>query len=89
MTTPDPNPASADCSCEHGASECLLCPWCALVQALSSVRPEVTEHLAAAGQQLALAARALLEGSRSAPAGGRRPPKAAQDEPSLRRITLE
>ena len=47
----------------HGDSpECLLCPVCALLQALSASRPDVTEHLVAAGRELTLALQAALDG---------------------------
>lgn len=42
--------------------ECRACPVCALLQAVSSARPEVTEHLASAGRELALALQAVLDG---------------------------
>lgn len=42
--------------------ECLLCPVCALLQALATSRPEVTKHLMAAGRELTLALQAALDG---------------------------
>ena len=50
------------------APECQLCPICAGLAALRGARPEVVEHLAKAGAELLLAARALLE-----PAAGEAP----------------
>lgn len=45
-----------------GASpECLLCPVCVLLQALTTSRPEVTHHLVAAGRELTLALKAALD----------------------------
>lgn len=44
-----------------GGQECVLCPVCVLLQALSASRPEVTEHLVAAGRELTRALTALLE----------------------------
>jgi hypothetical protein len=44
-----------------GGAECLACPVCVLLQAVSSVRPEVVQHLAAAGRELTLALAALVE----------------------------
>ena len=44
-----------------GGPECTLCPVCVLLQALSSVRPEVTQHLLNAGRELTLALTAALE----------------------------
>lgn len=44
-----------------GGPECTLCPVCVLIQALSSVRPEVTQHLLNAGRELTLALTAMLE----------------------------
>jgi hypothetical protein len=43
------------------APECQICPICAGLAALRSARPEAVEHLAKAGAELLLAARALLE----------------------------
>lgn len=45
-----------------GSSECVLCPVCALLQAVTATRPEVTEHLLAAGRELTLAVKAALDG---------------------------
>lgn len=44
-----------------GGPECTLCPVCVLFQALTSVRPEVTQHLLNAGRELTLALTAMLE----------------------------
>lgn len=44
-----------------GGPECTLCPICVLLQAMTSVRPEVTQHLLNAGRELALALTAVLE----------------------------
>lgn len=44
-----------------GGQECVLCPVCVLLQALSTARPEVMEHLLAAGKELTLAVQALVE----------------------------
>lgn len=44
-----------------GGPECTLCPVCVLLQALTSVRPEVTQHLLNAGRELTLALTAVLE----------------------------
>lgn len=41
--------------------ECVLCPVCVVLQALSTSRPEVTEHLVAAGRELTRALMTLLE----------------------------
>jgi hypothetical protein len=44
-----------------GGPECTLCPVCVLLQAVTSVRPEVTQHLLNAGRELTLALTAVLE----------------------------
>jgi hypothetical protein len=44
-----------------GGPECTLCPVCVLLQAMTSVRPEVTQHLLNAGRELVLALTAALE----------------------------
>ena len=56
------------------APECQICPICAGLAALRGARPEVVEHLAKAGVELFLAARALLDGAVAgdAPAPSRR-----------------
>lgn len=48
-------------------TECRLCPICVLLQAVSATRPEVTEHLLAAGRELTLAVKAALDGHEHAP----------------------
>jgi hypothetical protein len=53
----------------HGigsSPECLLCPICVLLQALSSSRPEVTRHLIAAGRELSLALSVVLDSHQEA-----------------------
>lgn len=47
-----------------GSAECALCPVCVLLQALTSVRPEVTDHLLAAARELTLALQAALDAQR-------------------------
>lgn len=44
-----------------GGPECTLCPVCVFYQAITSVRPEVTQHLLNAGRELTLALTAMLE----------------------------
>ena len=44
-----------------GGPECTLCPVCVLLQAMTSVRPEVTQHLLNAGRELTLALTAFLD----------------------------
>jgi hypothetical protein len=44
-----------------GSPECLLCPVCVLLQAVSTSRPEVTQHLLTAARELALALKAAAE----------------------------
>lgn len=44
------------------SSECALCPVCVLLQAVTATRPEVTEHLLAAGREITLAVKAALDG---------------------------
>lgn len=51
--------------------ECLLCPVCVLLQALTTARPEVTQHLAAAGRELTLALKAALDDHADAHDGAR------------------
>lgn len=50
-----------------GGEECVLCPICVLLQALSTSRPEVMGHLAAAGRELALALQAIVDGHAATP----------------------
>lgn len=45
----------------EGRQECLICPICVVLQALSTSRPEVTRHLVAASRELSLALRAILD----------------------------
>jgi hypothetical protein len=51
----------AHTSAVGGSPECLLCPVCVLLQAASTSRPEVTQHLVAAGRELTLALKATLD----------------------------
>jgi hypothetical protein len=44
-----------------GSPECLLCPVCVLLQAASTARPEVVQHLLGAARELALALKAAAE----------------------------
>ena len=44
-----------------GGPECLVCPVCVLLQALTASRPEVTQHLLAAAKELTLALQAVVE----------------------------
>jgi hypothetical protein len=44
-----------------GSPECLVCPVCVLLQALTSSRPEVTEHLLAAAKEFTLALQAVVQ----------------------------
>lgn len=44
-----------------GGQECLICPLCVLLQALTTARPEVTEHLLAAAKEVTLALQRLVE----------------------------
>lgn len=59
-----------------GSQECLLCPVCVFLQAMTQARPEVTQHLLAAARELTLALRAVVESQAAAheraagPAGG-------------------
>lgn len=39
----------------------MLCPVCVLLQAVSATRPEVTEHLLAAGRELTRALTVLVD----------------------------
>lgn len=45
-----------------GGEECVLCPLCVLLQAVTASRPEVTEHLVAAGRELSRALSSLFDG---------------------------
>lgn len=66
-----------------GSSECLVCPVCVLLQALTTSRPEVTHHLVAAGRELTLALKAALDDHAEAHDAHQR----AED--GLRRITID
>ena len=44
-----------------GGPECLVCPVCVLLQALTTTRPEVTEHLLGAAKELTLALQAVVD----------------------------
>ena len=44
-----------------GGPECLICPVCVLLQAVTSTRPEVTRHLLAAAKELTQALQAVLD----------------------------
>lgn len=44
-----------------GNPECLLCPICVLLQAVTTSHPEVTGHLLTAGRELALALKAVVD----------------------------
>jgi hypothetical protein len=52
-----------------GVADCQACPVCLGLAVLRQARPEAVEHLAKAGAELLLAARALLEGAGPRPAG--------------------
>lgn len=41
--------------------ECLVCPVCVFLQAMTEARPEVTQHLLAAARELTLALRAVVD----------------------------
>lgn len=62
----DHEPASHDSTCQ-------LCPVCVFLQALSDARPEVANHLLAAGRELSLALKAVVDAQAQAgePAGER------------------
>lgn len=49
-----------------GSQECLLCPVCVFLQAMTQARPEVTQHLLAAARELTLALRAVVESQAAA-----------------------
>jgi hypothetical protein len=54
-----------DHTATHGgignSTECLICPICVVLQALTTARPEVTGHLVAAGRELTKALEALVD----------------------------
>jgi hypothetical protein len=56
-------PASDDAGAVGQAPECRVCPLCTALAALREARPEAVEHLAKAGAELLLAAKALLDGA--------------------------
>jgi len=43
------------------SQECLLCPVCVFLQAMTQSRPEVTQHLLAAARELTLALKAVVD----------------------------
>jgi hypothetical protein len=67
------------------AAECRSCLLCQGLAALRQARPEAVEHLARAGLELLLAARALLEPPAAEPAPGAARPVPAE---ALRRIDV-
>lgn len=75
---PHQDAASADAI--GNGQECSLCPICVVLQALSTSRPEVTEHLVTAGRELTRALITLLEAHE-----GRRP----RHEQRLQRIPVD
>lgn len=46
-----------------GSADCQLCPLCQVIAAVRESRPEVAQHLTAAGLSLAAALRAFLDGA--------------------------
>lgn len=56
-----PHQDTAFAGASSNGQECALCPICVVLQALSTSRPEVTEHLVAAGRELTRALITLLE----------------------------
>lgn len=46
---------------EHPVCTVALCPICAVVTTVGQLRPEVMQHLLAAGREFLLAARAVLD----------------------------
>jgi hypothetical protein len=63
---------------EHG-SDCAYCPICATIAVVRNTRPEILDHLAAAGREIVIAAGIMLEeaekvvGSSTEPADGNPP----------------
>jgi hypothetical protein len=60
----------------EGVAGCQACPICMGLAVLRQARPEAVQHLAKAGAELLLAARAVLEGAGprpAAPGGNGRP----------------
>jgi hypothetical protein len=85
--------ANDDAGLAGQAPECQICPVCAGLAALRGARPEVVEHLAKAGAELLLAARALLDGAAgddapARPRRGRRQPGGAAGGDGLQRIDV-
>ena len=54
-----------------------LCPICSVVTAMGQARPEIVEHLLAAGQQVLLALRAAIDA------------RLAEPPPRLERLTID
>lgn len=76
-------PEDCDACSGVGASpECRLCPVCALLQGLSTAKPEVTQHLLAAARELTLAFKAIVDAQAGAA-------EAASGEGRLRRVDLD
>lgn len=63
-----------------GSPECALCPVCVVLQAVTTAHPEVTSHLLAAGRELTLAVKAVLDEHAQAHEGARN---------GLRRINID
>lgn len=82
MTDDSHPPDADDGSGEHSAASCGWCPVCMLVAAAGELRPEVRDHLRAAGRELGLALRAVL-------ADVEEPPQADTPQGGLRRIQVE
>lgn len=61
-TAEPPPPAPAASGHTPGmAPECLICPLCMLYSTLRSTRPEAMEHLMAAGNEVFLALKAVVD----------------------------
>lgn len=81
---PDPQGHAHELPGGIGASqECLLCPVCVFLQAMTQTRPEVTQHLLAAARELTLALRAVVESQVAAHERAAGPPGGFQ------RITID
>jgi hypothetical protein len=63
---PNPEPNSEQAAASNPA-ECRWCPLCQLARAAKATSPEMREHLSQAAVSLALALKALLDDSSSAP----------------------
>lgn len=63
-----------------GSPECALCPVCVVLQAVTTAHPQVTGHLLAAGRELTLAVKAVLDEHAHAHEGARN---------GLRRINID